>query len=151
MRINTCYYKMEQKLFFGVISLLAETFISVEDKISPCKQRGFLRSEENVSLSELSILYQYWCWCILWIFVGHHYLWQMLCHYYQYWCPFYCKANLEAIFGCVGRCYANCGRWNGHCSTYCATVNLTVVVLILVGGRWYLPMFIFRDGFFTLR
>ena len=37
-------------------------------------------------------------------------------------------ADVKIILGCVGRCYANCSRWNGHCGNQlnfgCCCVNV---------------------------
>ena len=44
-----------------------------------------------------------------------------------------------------------CGRWNSHCQLYgnCSSVMLTRTSSHMC-GRWYLPMFLFRDGLFLL-
>ena len=55
------------------------------------------------------------------------------------------------MVGMEGRPYCLGGRWNGHWVRY---VNLSSLLLIRTSshkwGRWYLPMFLFRDGLLTL-
>ena len=62
------------------------------------------------------------------------------------------------------RCYCLCGRWNSHwvnCLLYFIFISLVFVYFILCSGqlkrtsshmwgRWYLPIFLFRDGLLTL-
>ena len=69
-----------------------------------------------------------------------------------------------------GRCYCNCGRWNGYCRVGVLWQMLMPVVDVKTTkvnyfsfssevlkrtssqtcGRWYLPTFLFKDGSLTL-
>ena len=56
-----------------------------------------------------------------------------------------------------GRCYCLCGRWNSHwvnCLLYFIYFILSSEPLNRASshmwGRWYLPIFLFRDGILTL-
>ena len=55
------------------------------------------------------------------------------------------------MVGMEGRSYCLGGRWNGHWVSY---FNFSSLLLIRTSshkwGRWYLPMFLFRDGLLTL-
>ena len=45
----------------------------------------------------------------------------MLCHPLIVLMYYGCMADVKPIPGCVGKCYANCGRWSGHCGSCCVT------------------------------
>ena len=53
----------------------------------------------------------------------------------------------------IGTCYSECGRCNSHW-VFMFYFNLSSVMLFRtsshIWGRWYLPMFLFRDGLLTL-
>ena len=74
--------------------------------------------------------------------------WQMLLPRWQMeWPPegrFYCA---------IGRCCCYGGRWNSHLRV-CFYFDLSSEVLNRTSsqmwGRWYLPMYLFRDGLLTL-
>ena len=73
---------------------------------------------------------------LMWIFVGHHFWWQMLCLPSIVLMYYNSKADVKAILGCVGICYVKCGRWNCLCDTCCATWILVIVLLIFIGDKW---------------
>ena len=62
-----------------------------------------------------------------------------------------CHLGWMTIFG---RCYYPGGRWNSHRSIFICLYYFSSEVLSRTSsqmcGRWYLPMFLFRDGSLTL-
>ena len=53
----------------------------------------------------------------------------------------------------IGRCYYHGGRWNWHRSILFYVILSYEVfnrTSSQICGRWYLPMFLFRDGLLTL-
>ena len=72
-------------------------------------------------------------------------------HFYVMgWC--YCPvADGIATGWNVGRCYCPSGRWNNHWVNYFSLSSLLLLrTSSHIWGRWYLPMFLFRDGPLTL-
>ena len=77
------------------------------------------------------------------------------CHVWQMEWPLFCDGLMllpcgrwnNHMVGMEGRLYCLGGRWNSHWVSY---FNLSSLLLIRTishkWGRWYLPMFLFRDG-----
>ena len=99
-------------------------------------------------------------------------VWQMKshsgrCYDHMYWVIGRCCCHCGRWNSHIGwsdfeyaRCYFLCGRWNGHwvnCFIYYFLFHFTFLGSEMLnrtssqmGGRWYLPMFLFRDGLLTL-
>ena len=93
-----------------------------------------------------------WCCCHMWLMLFATY-WLLLC-----WLMLLPKADVFTFCGrwnghflCDGLMLLPSGRWNSHWVNY---FNLSSLLLLRtsshIWGRWYLPMFLLRDGPLTL-